>query len=257
MKPTHGEMIYLLEISLTGNPENWWQIVKPEVTDFNTFEAKFVVHWNEQTQHEVRRKLEFGFYRGEKGISRAEYAISLYTVVGHLTAQIPIQEDIKKLSRHLHFSEKIKYAILGRGITQFPELINLFETFDSVGASNQRSENKGKLNQEAAGIASNNSSSTNNHSKNLGQGNMQPRPANSNNNNWTNRNTPNGGTKNAYNSTMPSNNWRNASTKNNGRPGNSQQNGYKVRTMDMQEYEADGEENMENKEEAVQTNEGN
>lgn len=134
-------------------------------------------------------------------------------------------------------------------------MINLLETFDSVGASNQRGENKGKLNQEAVSTPPNNSSSINNHWKSSVQGNS--RPGNFNNNNWTNRNTLNGGIKNAYNSTMPSNNWRTPSTNNNGRQGNSQQNGYKVRTMEMQEYEANGEENVENKEEVVQTDKGN
>lgn len=85
---------------------------------------------------------------------------------------------------------------------------------------------------------------------------MQPRSANSNNQNWTNRNNPNGGNRNTYNSATPNNNWRNSSNVND-KPGNSQQNGYKVRNMEMQEYEADGEDSIENKEESAQTDEGN
>ena len=72
VKPRDSDTHYLNERSLAGPPGVWWQIIKDEVSCFQTFLNKFLRrYWNEQAQHELRRKLEFGTLSGGRKGSRA------------------------------------------------------------------------------------------------------------------------------------------------------------------------------------------
>lgn len=59
--------------------------------------------------------------------------------------------------------------------------------------------------------------------------------------------------KNMTNSTFPNNNWRNASSNNNGKPGNFQQGGYKLRNLDVRTEEEEGNNIRERKEDLEKT----
>ena len=135
VEPRENETHYLIERSLRGPPGDWWQIVKSEVRNLQTFLQKFTQrYWNEQNQHEIRRKLEFGHHCPEKNTSRAEYAIRLCAEAIELNPPMTSIEIIQKLARH--FNEEIKYAVIGRGISRIDELIDLLENFDKIGPSN-------------------------------------------------------------------------------------------------------------------------
>ena len=135
VEPKESDTHYLIERSLTGPPGDWWQIVKEDVGNFQTFLSKFSRrYWNEQAQHELRRKLEFGRYQQGKMNLRAEYAIQLYAEAKELRPSLSSIEMIQKLARH--FNEEIKHAIVGRGITHVEQLIELLENFDKIGPSN-------------------------------------------------------------------------------------------------------------------------
>ena len=69
---------YLIERSLAGPPGDWCQIIKDDVNNFQTFLDKFLKrYWNEQAQHELRRKLELGSHTGDRTRSRTESAIRM------------------------------------------------------------------------------------------------------------------------------------------------------------------------------------
>ena len=85
-------------------------------------------------QHEVRRRFEFGCHQLGKGVSRVYYATNMYAEARKLSPQPSAKEVIYKLARH--FSEEIKYAIIGRGIARMHQLIELLESFDNVGSIN-------------------------------------------------------------------------------------------------------------------------
>ena len=61
VEPKESDIHYLIEKSLTGPLGDWWQIVKEDISSFQMFLSKFSRrYWNEQAQHELRRRLEFG-----------------------------------------------------------------------------------------------------------------------------------------------------------------------------------------------------
>ena len=139
VKPKDSDTHYLIERSLTGPPGDWWQIIKDEVNNFQTFLNKFSRRfWNEKAQHELRRKLEFGCHQVGKMGSRSEYAIRLYAEAKELRPTISPGEIIQKLARH--FNEEIKYAIIGRGISHMDDLVELLENFDRIGPINTNKE---------------------------------------------------------------------------------------------------------------------
>ena len=110
--------------------------------DLQMFFQKFTLRYrNENVQHEIRRKLEFGHHHPERNTSRAECAISLYAEAIELSPPMTAIEIIQKLARH--FNEEVKYAIIGRGISRVEELIDLLDNFDKIEPSNSgRGENK-------------------------------------------------------------------------------------------------------------------
>ena len=115
--------------------QDLWRIVKEEVNNLQTFLSRFSRRfWNEQAQHELRRKLEFGSHQGEKMGSRAEYAICLYAEPRELRPMMSHGEIIQKLARH--YNEEIKYAIVGHGIAHIDSLVELLENFDRIGPIN-------------------------------------------------------------------------------------------------------------------------
>ena len=136
VKPRDSDTHYLIERSLTGPPGDWWQIIKDEVSNFQIFINKFLKrYWSEQTQHELRRKLEFGAH--SEG-TRTEYAIRLYAEAKELRPAMSSNEIIQKLARH--YNEEIKYAIVGRGITRIEDLVEILENFDRIGPINRNTE---------------------------------------------------------------------------------------------------------------------
>ena len=90
-------------------------------------------YWNEQAQHELRRKLEFGSHTRDRTGSRTEYAIRIYAEAKELGPTMSHGEIIQKLARH--YNEEIKYTIVERGITRIDELIELLENFERIGQS--------------------------------------------------------------------------------------------------------------------------
>ena len=69
VKPRDNDTHYLTERSLSEPPGVWWQIIKDEVSNLQTFLNKFSRRfWNEQAQHELRRKLEFDVIRRERRV---------------------------------------------------------------------------------------------------------------------------------------------------------------------------------------------
>ena len=123
VKPRDNDTHYLIERSLTGPPGDWWQIIKDEVNNFQTFLNKFSRGFcDEQVQHELRRKLEFGCHQVGKMGSRSEYDIRLYAEAKELRATISPVEIIQKRTRY--FNEEIKYAIIGRRISHIGGLVD-------------------------------------------------------------------------------------------------------------------------------------
>lgn len=136
VQPRRCDEEYLIEKSLSGPPSDWWLVVKDSITNFDHFLDKFQErYWGEQTQHELRKRLEFGSYRPHIDKSRSEYATKLIAEAMDLIPAVNTQDMIRKLARH--YSEEIKYAIVGRGVDSCEKLIQLLEEFDLIGYTNQ------------------------------------------------------------------------------------------------------------------------
>lgn len=91
-------------------------------------------YWNEHTQHEIRKKLEFGYFQPAKDKSRAEYATRMFTHISELTPVLEQKEVIRRLARH--YGDEIKYIIVERRIHRCEQLIVLLEKFDKIGSTN-------------------------------------------------------------------------------------------------------------------------
>lgn len=97
-------------------------------------------YWNENTQHEVKRKLEFGHYNPTPELSMTNYALKLFRDAMNLFHPLSDYEIIRKLCRH--FNEEIRTAILGKRIQALHEMLDLLEKFDTTGPLNtKRSDN--------------------------------------------------------------------------------------------------------------------
>lgn len=137
VRPRACDAEYLIERSLSGPPGDWWLIVKNEITDIDKFIIRFQQrYWNDQVQHEVKKRLEFGYFQPLRDRSRAEYATKLFAQAGELIPPMDPRETIKKLARH--FTDEIRYAVVGRGIHNCEKLIELLEEFDKIGNSNNK-----------------------------------------------------------------------------------------------------------------------
>lgn len=67
-------------------------------------------YWNEPTQHEVKKKLEFGRYQPDKDRSRAEYATKVLAQVRELTPVPDKTEIIRNLAQY--YNDELKHAII-------------------------------------------------------------------------------------------------------------------------------------------------
>lgn len=236
VKPTQEEMQYLLDKSLQGGPGNWWQVVKDEINHFSTFYQKFKErYWNEQTQHEVRKQLEFGYHKFEKGETRAEYATKLFAMAKELTPPPSTRDIVRKLSRHFH--DEIKYAIIGRNIQDFSDLIELLENFDSIGTSNQRlSTRNWQVSSTSNSKQPNQMQQSQLQSQQQVQQQQQRQTSSSMGaTNGANKNYPNNG----QNKPAAFQNWRNPNSSGNNNRVNHQQGGYRLRSLETEDNELD------------------
>lgn len=137
VNPSQEETAYLIGSCLRGIPKDWWDLVKEDGDNFDSFCVKFKErYWNENTQHEVKRKLEFGHYNPTPESSMTNYAVKMFRDAKNLTYPLSDHEIIRKLSRH--FNEEIRTAILGRKIQALHEMLELLEKFDTTGPLNTR-----------------------------------------------------------------------------------------------------------------------
>lgn len=137
MRPSQEETAFVIGSCLKGAPKDWWDLVKEDNDTIETFHRKFKDrYWNDNTQHEVRRKLEFGHYTATSDNSMTIYVIKIFRDAKNLTPPLSDSEIIKRLSRH--FNEEIRTTILGRQIQKLSELLELLDRFDSSGPLNSR-----------------------------------------------------------------------------------------------------------------------
>lgn len=178
VRPRDCDSEYLIEKSLSGPPADWWLIVKDDITSLDSYVSKFQQrYWNEHIQHEIKKKLEFGFYQPNQDRSRAEYATKLFASANELIPAPESAEVIRKLARH--YSDEIKYAIIGRGITKYEQLIELLEDFDKIGGTNTgHQDNRDRTRNNA--IRENTQNQTNMW-RSQSHGNSNPRPSGSGN----------------------------------------------------------------------------
>jgi hypothetical protein len=134
--PNEAEFEYVINACLKESVKDWWYLVRSEVNNFETFKSKFVErYWNENVQYKIKERLEFGYYNPNKGKSRVNYTINLFSNAKDLIPPPTDKEVILKLSRH--FNEDLRTAILARGINNLSVLLELLEAFDQAGQINR------------------------------------------------------------------------------------------------------------------------
>ena len=141
VRHTSGQTAFIISSCLQGTPRNWWDLVNEEDDEFPQFIMKFKRrYWEEETQHSVKAKLEFGCYQAGREGSMTAYAIKIFREGRGLTPAPAVQGIIQKLARH--FNEEIRSTILSRPISTLENLLELLERFDNTGLLNShRTEN--------------------------------------------------------------------------------------------------------------------
>ena len=126
---------HVISQALQGPALEWWEHIEPIIYTMEQFRTRFLGrYWNSALQSRVRRELEFGYYRGDMGVNRSEYVLSLYNDVRMLDDMPNIGSIIDKFSRH--FDEHVQAAVLSRGIPTMGGLIELLDTSDLIGDLN-------------------------------------------------------------------------------------------------------------------------
>lgn len=137
VNPEREEAAFMLGSCLKGPPKDWWDLVKENGDDLDSFCVKFKERlWSENAQYEVKRRLEFGDYNPSTDINMSNYTIKVFRDSRNLTPPLSDSEIIRKMSRH--FNEEIRIAILGRKIETLNELLELLERFDTSGPLNTK-----------------------------------------------------------------------------------------------------------------------
>ena len=108
---TRHNFKHVIGQALQGPALEWWEHIEPIIETIDQFRTRFLGrYWNSTLQSRVRRDLEFGYYRGDMGITRSEYVLSLYNDVRMLDDMPNIGSVIDKFSRH--FDEHVQAAVL-------------------------------------------------------------------------------------------------------------------------------------------------
>ena len=99
---TRQNFKHVISQALQGPALEWWEHIEPIIDTVEQFRSRFLGrYWNSTIQSQVRRDLEFGYYRGRMGVTRSEYVLSLYNDVRMLNDMPNIGSIIDKFSRHL------------------------------------------------------------------------------------------------------------------------------------------------------------
>lgn len=121
----------IIQGSLCGEAELWYQLVEDRYNSFEQFETLFLNHfWGEHAQQKVRFSLFNGKYSTRFGCSREKYVLQKYYNVRHLEPALTETEIVKFLSRH--FDEDIHKVIVVQRITTMDQLIEYMRSLDDV-----------------------------------------------------------------------------------------------------------------------------
>lgn len=113
---------------------DWSDLIKDDTNNFQEFKQNFLKRfWNENTQFDIKKKIEFDIYQPHLKTSRVHYAISRINNAKDL--EMENLEIIKKLARH--FSEDVRMATISRGTKTIDEFLELLEAFDTIAIGNQ------------------------------------------------------------------------------------------------------------------------
>lgn len=181
------EFKWIIGDSLRGFAYDWWSLVRHKTNDLNDFKQLFIKKfWSDDAQHHVRAYIQTGAYDPRKGVSMSNYALRHCNNARDLIPAYNDKEIIRCMSRH--FSQEVKYAILGRQIQTVEDLIALLDEFSHVGPVNAPHLNRSNITLSHNII--NNQQRNYNHfqqSQHRGQTNLH------NNNNWEQNDTFNEG----------------------------------------------------------------
>lgn len=86
---------------LTNDAKDWWVARRDVMNSWDDFKTRFLGrYWGEDTQREIRRDIEFGYYIADSKVGWSEYASRKYASTSGLSPPIPEHEIVKSLTRH-------------------------------------------------------------------------------------------------------------------------------------------------------------
>lgn len=94
-------MIDLIETSLESHASQWFNLIKSELRDWDSFYRAFnEKYWSRDTQRGIKHRLEVGKYRNNGKLNRSEYFIERVTTLKSLTPPMTEEEIVILLADH-------------------------------------------------------------------------------------------------------------------------------------------------------------
>lgn len=119
-----------LDIGMSGVFDNWWDVVRQQVDNYEQFKSVFKnKYWSEAVQHQVRTDIESGRYDPNRGMTPTSYFWSKISVARYL--EPPIQEEILCTKLCFHFDENIRRARLSAQVKTIAVMENLLSDYEN------------------------------------------------------------------------------------------------------------------------------
>jgi hypothetical protein len=120
---------------LTNEAKDWWIARRDIINTWEEFKQRFLSrYWGDETQRNIRRDLEFGYYVPDSKVSWSEYTSKKFAAACGITPVIPECEIVGNLIRH--FDESIVEAAKCRCIRDIDTLLSFLDQMQSGGRSN-------------------------------------------------------------------------------------------------------------------------
>ena len=128
-QPDTTNLQCIIAQALEEAAKDWWYLVESKVESLQDFETLFKTRfWNSSMQRNARRKIELGQYQPQGKYTRVQYA----TYILGLASELDVDYSEDDLTHRLieHFEKEVRYALLGRDVTNTEVLFKILSDFD-------------------------------------------------------------------------------------------------------------------------------
>lgn len=125
----------LIGQSLNYDAKDWWIARRDTISSWDEFKSKFLSRfWGDEIQRDIKRDIEYGFYKEESKITWSEYAGRKFATAIGLNPPMLEEEIVRNLIRH--FDDPIVEAARCRNIKEMDSFLSFLDEMQTGGRSN-------------------------------------------------------------------------------------------------------------------------